>query len=49
MPSLLEKDDELVLRSLLVPTDDPAAGLSPFPIDEFSWYWIDFTTFNETL
>ena len=36
MPSLLDKDDELVLGSLLVPTNDSAAGLKPFLIDEFS-------------
>ena len=36
MPSLLDKDDELVSGSLLVPTDDQAAGLKPILIDEFS-------------
>ena len=49
MPSLLDKDDKLVSGSLLVSTDDPAAGLRPFLIDEFIWCWIDFTTFDETL
>ena len=36
MPSLLDKDDEFVSRSLLVRTDDAAAGLKSFPVDEFS-------------
>ena len=36
MPLLLDKDNELVSGSLLVPTDDSAAGLRPFLIDELS-------------
>ena len=37
MPSLLDKDNELVSGSLLVPTNNPAAALRPFLIDELSW------------
>ena len=36
MPSLLDKNNELVSGSLLVPTNNPTAALRPFLIDEFS-------------